>query len=283
MQPPLPSVTATWHNQSYEAISPTRPELSAQGKTVIIIGAGSGIGRATAVSFARAGASKLVLIGRNETRLVETQQSLACSSSIHAISITDEAALSEVATSVGPWDVLILAAGYLSDPASIRTSSTDDWWQSFETNVKGPMIASKVFLPTAHATNAAIVALTSAVVFPTQMLVGLSAYVSSKLALLKFVEFLAAENPNLFAVSVQPGMVETDIFRKSGANASLVPVDQVDLPADFLVWLTSPEATFLNGRQVWSNWDVEELKKKAEEIQSGSLLTAGIYGWPFQP
>jgi hypothetical protein len=48
-----------------------------------------------------------------------------------------------------------------------------------------------------------------------------------------------------------------------------------------MVWLTSPEASFLNGRHVWSNWDVPQLKEKAEDIKSGLLLTSGIYGWPY--
>ena len=39
MGPPMPSATATWHNNTYAAISPLRPELSASGKTVIITGA----------------------------------------------------------------------------------------------------------------------------------------------------------------------------------------------------------------------------------------------------
>lgn len=43
MAPPLPSFTSTWHNDTYPAISPTRPELSAAGKTVIITGAVSGL------------------------------------------------------------------------------------------------------------------------------------------------------------------------------------------------------------------------------------------------
>lgn len=38
MQPPMPSATATWHNDTYPAISPLRPELSAKGKTIVIIG-----------------------------------------------------------------------------------------------------------------------------------------------------------------------------------------------------------------------------------------------------
>lgn len=55
----------------------------------------------------------------------------------------------------------------------------------------------------------------------------------------------------------------------------------VDLPADFTVWLASPEASFLKGRQVWANWDVDELRARAGDIQAGLLLTAGIHGWPF--
>lgn len=39
MQPPYPSPVATWHNDTYDSINPTRPELSQKGKTVIITGA----------------------------------------------------------------------------------------------------------------------------------------------------------------------------------------------------------------------------------------------------
>lgn len=281
MNPPLPSFTSVWHNGPYEAISPSRPELSASGKTVIITGAGSGIGRATAVAFARAGADKLVLIGRNEAPLVETQKSLECSSSVHAADVTDEKAIAEIAASTGKWDVMILAAGYVGRPASIRESSVDDWWKSFETNVKGTMIATKVFLPTANPTRAAVVALTAAVVFPAARLTNLSGYISSKLTLIKIMEFLAAENPTVFAAALHPGMVDTNILRSSGADPSKLPIDSVDLPAEFMVWLTSPEAAFLNGRCAWANWDVDELKAKADRIESGLLLTAGVYGWPF--
>jgi hypothetical protein len=58
-------------------------------------------------------------------------------------------------------------------------------------------------------------------------------------------------------------------------------ISLVQLPAHFMVWLSSPEASFLNGRSVWANWDVDELKGQAEAIQSGQQLTSGIYGWPY--
>ncbi|KAL4950004.1 hypothetical protein BDW69DRAFT_187763 [Aspergillus filifer] len=54
-----------------------------------------------------------------------------------------------------------------------------------------------------------------------------------------------------------------------------MPLDSVDLPADFALWLVSEEAAFLNGRYVWANWDVEELKAKGSEIQAGPV----VEGW----
>jgi hypothetical protein len=53
----------------------------------------------------------------------------------------------------------------------------------------------------------------------------------------------------------------------------------VNLPAHFTVWLASPEAAFLNGKFVWSNWDVDELKARKDEITSASNLTLGLLGW----
>jgi hypothetical protein len=39
MQPPFPAPVSNWHNDTYDAISPSRPELSVAGKTIVIIGA----------------------------------------------------------------------------------------------------------------------------------------------------------------------------------------------------------------------------------------------------
>lgn len=48
-----------------------------------------------------------------------------------------------------------------------------------------------------------------------------------------------------------------------------------------MVWLSSPEASFLKGRFLWANWDVEELKQKSKDFQENPvLLTTGLLGWP---
>lgn len=54
----------------------------------------------------------------------------------------------------------------------------------------------------------------------------------------------------------------------------------VGLPAAFSVWLSSPEANFLESKFVWANWDVEELKSRAEEIRGSKVLTIMLEGVP---
>jgi NAD(P)-dependent dehydrogenase (short-subunit alcohol dehydrogenase family) len=58
----------------------------------------------------------------------------------------------------------------------------------------------------------------------------ISAYLSSKVAQVKVMEFLAAENPELFICSVHPGMVDTDILRGSGADPKQLPIDTGKYP-----------------------------------------------------
>jgi len=60
---------------------------------------------------------------------------------------------------------------------------------------------------------------------PTKMLVGLSGYLVSKLALAKTIEFLAVENPHVSFMAYHPGIVDTDIFRASGATPDGMPMD----------------------------------------------------------
>ena len=55
----------------------------------------------------------------------------------------------------------------------------------------------------------------------------------------------------------------------------------VDLAAHFAVWLASPDASFLSGRFVWAQWDIDELKARAEEVKSSPyLLKIGLVGEP---
>lgn len=206
---------------------------------------GSGIGRETAIAYANAGAARLFLLGRTDATLRDTASSLPSHTSTQTFSVdvTQEDALQTVATVIGTWDVLILAAGYVSDPTPIASANIDAWWQNFEvtalflslplaltlvqTNTKATFLSVKAFLPTRNASHATVLAVTTGVTaLPCSMVPGHSAYSASKLAQTKIVEFLASEQPDIFAATVHPGLVETAIFTKSGGNAKSVPVDK---------------------------------------------------------
>lgn len=68
------------------------------------------------------------------------------------------------------------------------------------------------------------------------------------------------------------------------ADTFTFPHRVVSLPSDFLVWVASPEARFLNGKIVFSAWDVEELKARQKEIVGGTPGTGelwlGFQGFP---
>ena len=137
MKAPFPSFTESWHNTSYDAISPTRHELSVADKTVIVTGGGRGLGPEMARAFVVAGASHVVLIGRTQSTLSQTAESImkefpSVSVSTHVADVADEAAMGEVAGKVKKWDILILNAGALADPNSIEKSDVTDWWRIFE-------------------------------------------------------------------------------------------------------------------------------------------------------
>jgi len=60
----LSKLTPTYHKDTYPSISPTNPSLTQAGKAILITGGGGGIGFEIARSFAKASASKIIIIGR---------------------------------------------------------------------------------------------------------------------------------------------------------------------------------------------------------------------------
>ncbi|KAK7946712.1 uncharacterized protein PG986_011033 [Apiospora aurea] len=164
----------------------------------------------------------------------------------------------------------------LNETASL---ASEGW---FQTNVKSTILLVKYLIPKASQMNASFLTITAGVIqFPIKMLVGNSGYLVSKLALAKTTEFLAQENPNVFFASIHPGTVDTKIFRASGSTPDMMPMDSPRLAAGFMLWLTKPDAKFLNGKTVWANWDVTELKAMRESISVTGKLNIGLTGWPF--
>jgi NAD(P)-dependent dehydrogenase (short-subunit alcohol dehydrogenase family) len=136
MKAPFPSLIENWHNDTYAAIDPTRPEVSMKGKKIIITGGGAGIGRGTVEAFAIAGAASIAITGRRPQPLEETKKYIESKYSVpvhsFAADVTDAVAMKKVAAEVGDWDVLVNNAGYLSAPALAKDTDVDEWWKCFE-------------------------------------------------------------------------------------------------------------------------------------------------------
>ena len=106
---------------------------------------------------------------------------------------------------------------------------------------------------------------------------GFSAYQPSKLALVRFTEFLQAEYAaqGLTAVSIHPGNVETGILAPIGGvpkGLEHVVVETPELAADTVIFLTTGERRWLGGRYVNVTWDMPQLMEKEEEIVEGDKL-----------
>jgi NAD(P)-dependent dehydrogenase (short-subunit alcohol dehydrogenase family) len=233
----FPPYTKTFHNKSYPAISPTRPELSTAGKVVLITGGGSGIGPKIANSFALSGATKISILGRTESSLLSTKQELEAQHPALKIltfvaDITDQPAVQHAFETTkkifGPVDILIGNAGYMPDAAPLATTDLDKWMTGLDINVRGNLILYQAFLSNSSPNPTLLHVSTAAANFPA-LPGGLSAYAVSKLAASKMSDYFAAENPNVRVMTVHPGTPDTSMNRKSADVGLVMPFDDSEL------------------------------------------------------
>ncbi|KAG4441698.1 hypothetical protein IFR05_002832 [Cadophora sp. M221] len=287
MAAPFPSPTTTWHDNTYPSLSPSRPELSAKGKTVLITGGGTGIGARTAQYFAEAGASRIALLGRREKPLIDTKASIqqkfpnveifVASTDITNKTHVDIAFAKFVGDS--KIDVLVSNAAMIGPQDPVKDVDADQFLEAINLNLKGSLNVAQAFL--SHAASDAVVIEINSSVAHINFGPGFASYSVAKLAVFRLWDSVAFANPNLSVFHVQPGVVDTDMNKEAGGVAAVGFEDDVSLPASFNVWLASPEARFLKGKFLWSNWDVDELKARSKEIEAGQQFNIGLVGWPF--
>lgn len=154
MAAPFPSPTSKWHSNTYQSLSPTRPELSAKGKTVLVTGGGTGIGAETARNFAEAGASRIALLGRREQPLLDTKASIeqkfpGVEVFIASTDITNksevDAAFAKFAGN-GKIHVLISNAAMIGPQDPVGTVDCDKFLDAIQQNLKGALHVAQAFL-----------------------------------------------------------------------------------------------------------------------------------------
>lgn len=280
----------TIHHASYPSISPaTNPALSMASKTVLITGAGSGAGLAMLRSFAVAGAAHIGIIGRRLSVLESAASSIsagfpATKISVYAADIADEAAIDTAFAAfekvAGKIDIGVHNAGYCPPIGLLTTLDVADVKTSIDTNILGSLYFIRAFLRAA-APEAVLVYVSSAIVHMAPM-AGWSGYTTFKGAATSLFSFVGVENPGIRVHTIHPGVLLTEMSARNVPveQQGLVDWDELALPGDFTVWISSPQAKFLDGRFVWANWDVEEMKGRAGEIEEKGLLRMGLVGWP---
>ena len=149
--------TSPTHHDTYDYIDPSNFELS--GKYYLISGASKGIGRQMVISLSKAGASGIALLARSSVS--ETvKEALAAAKEAGrkppkmlelSADMTDRKTVEEAAKKVegefGRLDVLVNNAGYLETFNPIAEMDADDWWRTWEVNLKGCFLMDRAFIP----------------------------------------------------------------------------------------------------------------------------------------
>lgn len=209
MKAPLPSLIQEWHNETYPSISPSRPELSVSGKTVVVTGGGSGIGARMVQSFGEVGASRIIITARREQNLKDVKAKIEATFpktkvDYYVGDIANEVDVKTAADQIDKWDVMVLNAGYLAKREVVVKADFKEWWRGFEVNIKGAFLTLQAFTPTASE-GATIIGLSTGVVtFSSEMAQTASSYAASKIGFNKLIEIFAAENPHLNVKAFHP-------------------------------------------------------------------------------
>jgi NAD(P)-dependent dehydrogenase (short-subunit alcohol dehydrogenase family) len=260
-------------------------------QVVVVTGAGRGIGRAIALRFAEAG-GKVAVLARTGSDLNETvaliEKSGGCAHPF-VMDVTDEPAVrlvtGEIYSALGPIRVLVNNAGKVGRIGPFVESDPTEWWSVLDTNLRGTMLCTRAVLPgmIRREQGRIINIASSAVPLPY-----LSAYVTSKTALLRFTETIAAEvrghGVSLFAVgpgTTRTAMSEHSLYSEEGRRwipwFGRIFEEKLDVPierpAQLVLDLATGRADGLSGRFLTIFDDLGALLSHLQEIESEDLYS----------
>ncbi|KAL6914996.1 hypothetical protein ACHAPO_009731 [Fusarium lateritium] len=281
---------STTHDKPYPAIHPEKSPFP-KDYVVCIIGAGGAAGAALARSFAKAGASGIILAARTQVTLEKTSKDVSSiNSSTKVVSVTcdisSEADVVKIATAVkeqfnGKLDAVIVNCGF-SGPLSKATvieEDVGDVQKAFAVHYTGTWLAAHHLLPFLLESKGSFVVISSISALGISGFGTTSHYCASKLAQARMVEIIHAQyaEKGLFVASIHPGGMKSEFSLAASKDIQHLLNDSPDLVGSFCVWLLNPDGVktrkeALNGRWLSCKWDIAELEDNYEAIQQRDLL-----------
>lgn len=231
--------------------------INLKDKIVLITGASSGIGAASAELFAEAGA-RLILVARRLDRLEKLAEELkgkyGCESYLIELDVRDRDLVSSTLVNLPPeWssiEVLINNAGLSRGLDKLYQGNIDDWEEMIDTNIKGLLYVTRSLVPgmverqSGHIVNIGSIA-------GHQTYPGGNVYCGSKAAVRAISEGLKQDllGTPIRVTSIDPGMVETEFSevrfhgdrdRASQVYQNLTPLTAADIADVILFCVTRP-------------------------------------------
>ncbi|SER69479.1 SDR family NAD(P)-dependent oxidoreductase [Sphingobium sp. YR768] len=226
------------------------------GRRIIVTGAASGIGLATARLLAREGAT-LSLLDRDKAALAEIAGELRAH---HAqVNLPDETAIDRAvrnaALAMGGIDGLVNVAG-IGGMGRLADLTLADWNRTIGVNLTGPMLLMRAVLPHLEAAGQGTIVNIASGQGLTPSAPGMAAYCASKGGLVTLSKALALElAPTIRVNCVCPGVVDTPLLpdamraaaREPGSPYALKRVGEAEEVAAAILFLTSAESAFITG------------------------------------
>jgi len=236
-----------------------------EGKTAIITGASSGIGRAAALLFAQQGAS-VVAVARGEAALKRLVTDIENAGG-HAAMIpgdvceerTHSRAVETARDAFGRLDIALNNAGTLGEIGPIETISMQGWQTTLDTNLTSAFIAAQHQLPALAASGAGSLIFTGTFVGHALGFPGMAAYGAAKAGLVGLMRVAAVEyaTRSVRVNAILPGGVDTPMGAEGAGSPeglefvkSLHAMKRIGTPgeiANAALYLASDMSTFMTG------------------------------------